>query len=152
MFSKLHATPTSRHSGFTKSYDQVKHSFFWDAIKKDIFTFVVECDFFQHNKGETIKSPTTLQPLLIPPAIWRDTSMDFIVGSPKSRNKSVIVVVLDHLSRYAHVCALQHPFTTSIMVQCFMDHVFKLHVMPPSIFFNRDVTLTSHFWKELFKL
>jgi hypothetical protein len=34
--------------------------------------------------------------------IWRDISMDFIVGLPKSGNKSVITVVVDHLSKYAH--------------------------------------------------
>jgi hypothetical protein len=47
--------------------------------------------------------------------------MDFITGLPKSGNKSVIMVVVDHLSKYAHLCALQHPFTTSTMTQIFMN-------------------------------
>jgi hypothetical protein len=29
----LHATPTEGHSGFTKTYDRVKRSFFWDGMK-----------------------------------------------------------------------------------------------------------------------
>jgi hypothetical protein len=70
---------------------------------------VTECDVCQCNKGETIKSPGTLQPLMIPPSIWRNISVDFIVGLPKLRNKSIIMVVVDHLSKYAHFCALQHP-------------------------------------------
>jgi hypothetical protein len=37
--------------------------------------------------------------------------MDFIVGLPKSRNKSVIMVVVDRLSKYAHLFSLQHPFS-----------------------------------------
>jgi hypothetical protein len=113
---------------------------------------VVECDVCQCKKGVTVKSPGTLQPLLIPPAIWWDISMDFIVGLPKSGNKSVIMVVVDHLSKYAHLCALQNPFTTSTMAQLFMDQVFKLHGMPHSIIFYRDSTFTSNFWQELFKL
>ena len=113
---------------------------------------MVECDMCQHNKGETIKSPGTLQPLLIPPAIWRDISMDFIVGLPKSGNKSVIMVVVDRISKYAHFYALQHPFTASTMAQIFMDQVFKLHGMPHSMVFDRDPTFTSNFWQELFKL
>jgi hypothetical protein len=113
---------------------------------------VVECDVCQCKKGETIKSPGTLQPLSIPPAIWRDISMDFIVGLPKSVNKSVIMVVVDHPSKYAHLCALQHPFTTSTVAQLFMDQVFKLHGMPHSIVSNRDPTFTNNFWQELFKL
>jgi hypothetical protein len=111
---------------------------------------VVECDTCQCNKGETIKAPGTLQPLLIPPTIWTDISMDFIVGLPKSGNKSVIMVVVDHLSKYAHLCALQHPFTTSIVAQIFMDNIFKLHGMPHSIVSDHDPTFTNTFWKELF--
>jgi hypothetical protein len=121
-------------------------------MKKGIHTFVEKCDVCQCNKGETIKSPGTLESLPIPPAIWRDISMDFIVGLPKLGNKSFIMVVVDRLSKYAHLCALQHPFTASIMAQLFMDHVFKLHGMPHSIVSDRDLTFTSNFWKELFRL
>jgi hypothetical protein len=78
--------------------------------------------------------------------------MDFITGLPKSGNKSVIMVVVDRLSKYAHLCALQHPFTTSTMAQIFMDQVFKLHGMPHSIVYNHDLTFTSNFWQELFKI
>jgi hypothetical protein len=88
-------------------------------MKQEIHNFVVECDVCQCNKGETVKSPGTLQLLPIPPAIWRDISMDFITGLPKSGNKSVIMVVVDRLSKYAHFCALQHPFTTSTVAQTF---------------------------------
>jgi hypothetical protein len=102
VLSELHATPTAGHSGFTKTYDQVKHSFFWDGMKQDIHKFVVECEVCQSNKGEIVKSPGTLQPLPIPPTIWKDISMDFITGLPKSGNKSVIMVVVDYLSKYAH--------------------------------------------------
>jgi hypothetical protein len=62
MLSELHATPTAGHSGFTKTYDRVKRSFFWDGMKQDIRKFVIECEVCQRNKGETVKSPGTLQP------------------------------------------------------------------------------------------
>jgi hypothetical protein len=126
--------------------------FLWDGMKQDIRNFVAECDVCQCNKEKQVKSLGTLQPLLIPPAIWRDISMDFITGLPKSGNKSVIMVVVDRLSKYAHFCALQHPFTTSTVAQLFMDQVFKLHGMPHSIVSDRDPTFTNNFWQELFKL
>jgi hypothetical protein len=74
-------------------------------MKQDIHNFVIECDVCQHSKGEIVKSPGTLQPLPIPPVIWKDISMDFITGLPKLGNKLVIMVVVDHLSKYAHLCA-----------------------------------------------
>jgi hypothetical protein len=78
--------------------------------------------------------------------------MDFIVGLHKSRNNSVIMVVVDRLSKYAHFCALQHPFTASTVAQLFMDHIFKIHGMPHSIVSDRDPTFTNNFWQELFRL
>jgi hypothetical protein len=121
-------------------------------MKQYIRNFVVECDVCQHNKGETVKSSSTLQPLLIPPVIWKDISMDFITDLPKLGNKSVIMVVVDHLSKYVHFCALQHSFTTSMVAQIFMDQVFKLHGMSHSIVFYHNPTFTSNFWKELLKI
>jgi hypothetical protein len=106
----------------------------------------------QRNKGETVKSPGTLQLLPIPPTTWRDISMDFITALPKSGNKSVIMVVFDHLSKYAHFCALQHPFIASKVDKFFMDQVFNIHGMPHSIVFYRNPNFTNNFWQELLKL
>jgi hypothetical protein len=70
--------------------------------------------------------------------------MDFIVGLPKSGNKLVIMVLIDHLSKYAHFCALQHHFTIATVAQIFMDNIFKLHGIPNSIVSDKDPTFTSN--------
>jgi hypothetical protein len=49
--------------------------------------------------------------------------MYFIVGLPKTRGKLVIMVVVDHLSKYAHFSALQNLFRTSIVAQFFIDNM-----------------------------
>jgi hypothetical protein len=113
---------------------------------------VVEFDVCQCNKRKIVKVEGSLQPLLISPAIWRDISMDFIVGLPKSGNKSDIMVAINHISKYAHLCSLQHPFTTAAVAQIFMDNTFKLHRMPHSIVSDRDLIFTSNFWQEMFRL
>ena len=53
--------------------------------------------------------------------------MDFIVGIPKLDDKLVTVVVVYQISKYAHFCALQNPFTMAMVAQLFLDHIFKLH-------------------------
>jgi len=78
--------------------------------------------------------------------------MDFIEGLPKSNGKSVILVVVDRLSKYAHFGSLGHPYKASTVEQLFMDTIFKLHGMPKMIISDRDPTFTSHFWQELFKM
>ena len=84
--------------------------------------------------------------------MWTDISMEFVVGLPKFGNKSVIMVVIDRLSKYAHFCALPHTFTPALVGQVFLDQIFKLHDMTTSIVSDCDPTFTSTFWQELFKL
>jgi hypothetical protein len=120
-------------------------------MKNDILHFFTKVLVFQCNKGQTINSPVTLQLLPISSTMWIEISMDFIVGLPKSINKCVIMVVVDLLSKHAHFCALPHPFTPTLVAQVFLDHIFKLHGMLPSIVSDHDLNLTSTFWKEFFK-
>ena len=88
----------------------MKKDFFWDGVKSDIENFVAECLVCQQNKVETIKTPGLLQPLSIPSVRWAEISMYFITGLPRFEEKSVIMVVVDRLTKYAHFCALSHPF------------------------------------------
>jgi len=74
-----------------------------------------------------------LQPLPIPEGVWRDLSMDFIEGLPKSEGYSVIMVVVDRLTKYAHFIPVKHPYTATSIAQLFMDTVVKLHGLPSSI-------------------
>ena len=78
--------------------------------------------------------------------------MDFITSPPVSFGFSVIMVVVDRLSKYGHLMALKGDYTTKIVVEAFFHNVVKLHGVPNSIVSDRDRVFTSHFWKHLFKL
>ena len=106
----LHTYPLGGKSLFLETYHKVKKEFFWDGLKSDIQKFVAECLVFQKNKVETIKTLGPLKPLSIPSQCWEEISMDFITVLPKSKGKSVIMVVVDRITKYAHFCALSHPF------------------------------------------
>jgi hypothetical protein len=121
-------------------------------MKREIHTFVHECDTCLCNKGETGKISGTLQPIPIPPSIWMDIYIYFIVKLPKSGNKSFIMVVVDLLSKYSHLHALQHLFIAFVVAQIFMDNILKLDGIPHSIVFDCDPTFTNKFCQELIKL
>lgn len=108
----MHSSPAIGHSGFYKTYESAKRSFFWEGMKIDICEFVASYDICQRNKGETTKTLGALQQLPIPTQIWTGIYMDFIVGIPKAGNKSVIMVIVDHL-----IVIFVHYHIHSLLVQ-----------------------------------
>lgn len=79
-------------------------------------------------------------------------SLDFIEGLPISNGKSTILVVVDHLTKYAHFMSLGHPYTALSVAQVFLDYVFKLHGLPLILISDRDKVFMSNFWSDFFKL
>jgi hypothetical protein len=114
--------------------------------------FIKQCSVCQVAKHEHCKSPGLLCPLHIPTDAWQDISMDFIDGFPKCGGYSVILVIVDRFTKYAHFISLRHPCTTTSVVQAFFSNIAKLHGLLKTIVSDRDKIFTSHFWKELFQL
>ena len=76
--------------------------------------------------------------------------MVFITSLPKSEGNSVIMVVIDRLTQYAHFFSLSHPFKASTVATSFMDRIQKLHRSPRVIVNDRDHIFTGNFWTEIF--
>ncbi|GJU33390.1 retrotransposable element Tf2 [Tanacetum coccineum] len=77
--------------------------------------------------------------------------MDFIDSLPNSQGKIGIFVVVDRLSKYAHLISITHPYTAKTTAQLFLDHIYILHSLPTSIVIDKDKVFMSLFWKSLFK-
>ncbi|XP_073050542.1 transposon Ty3-G Gag-Pol polyprotein isoform X1 [Primulina eburnea] len=150
--SIISGTHNANHEGFQKTVHRISRDFFWTGMKRQVQEYVATWLICQRNKVELLKPAGLLQPLPIPQHIWADISMDFVEGLPVSQGKSVLLVVVDRLSKYAHFLALSHPYTAVHVARIFFDHVFKLHGLAETIVTDRDVTFTSSFWKELFRL
>lgn len=78
--------------------------------------------------------------------------MDFILGLPKSKGNTVIFVVVDRLTKYAHFRALPSGCTAHQVEELFLEIVVKLHGFPKSIVSDRDRIIFSTFWKNLMEM
>jgi hypothetical protein len=98
-----HLSKFSIHPGSTKMYQDLKQSFWWTRMRREIAKYVSECDICQRVKASHLKAAGTLQPLTIPSWKWEDISMDFIVGLPNtSRRHDSIWVIVNRLTKTAH--------------------------------------------------
>lgn len=99
-----------------KTYQRLKRGFYWPGMKSDIKTYILECNTGHQNKYETLSPLGLLQPLPIPQKIWTNISMDLIVGLPPCKGKTIILVVVDRLTKYAQFLALAHPYTALTVI------------------------------------
>lgn len=150
LFQEFHGSVVGGHSGVQKMYQRLAREVFWPGMKNDVAKRVSECDVCQRQKYSTLASGGLLQPLELPTTVWSEVTMDFIDGLPRSEGHTVIFVVVDRLSKYAHFIPLKHPYTAPIVASIFVKEVIRLHGIPESIVFNRDKVFLSNFWKELF--
>ena len=93
-----------------------------------------------------------LQPLPIPDQKCESISMDFITGLPKVQGKDCIFVMVDRLTKYAHLFSISTRYQASQVAEFFFCEVFHLHGLPRNIVIDRDSHFLSIFWMELFRL
>nr|GEX58741.1 retrotransposon-related protein [Tanacetum cinerariifolium] len=107
---------------------------------------------FTRYKASTVTPEGLLQPLLIPNSVWKDISLKFITGLPKSKSYDVELVVVDRLSKYCHFVPLKHPLTARTLAEIFLRDNIRLHGIPKSVLSDRDSLFLSRFWQEIFSL
>jgi len=112
----LHAIHNATHEGSEKTLHRFRQTFHTPKAKQTVQQFVSDCIVCQRNKTEHLHPAGLLQPLPIPEQIWEDISMDFIEALPKVGGKSVILTVVDRLSKYAHfIQSSLYPSGTSVL-------------------------------------
>lgn len=113
--------------------------------------FVAGCVTCQQVKIVPAKPLGLLHSLDIPTTIWEDISLDFITGLPTVRGHSVIIVVVDRLSKYCHFGSLPASYTAVSVAEYFVKQIIRLHGVPKKMVSDRDKIFLSRFWQEVFK-
>ena len=130
LLQEFHSTPIGGQSGFLRTYKRIVADLYWKGMKQDVKKFVDECQVCQQSKTQTLSAAGLLQPLPIPSWVWEDITMDFVEGLPKSGGFDSILLVVDHLCKYARFSALKHPFTAHTMPSFSFEMLSSSMVFP----------------------
>lgn len=147
-----HDTPMGGHSGVLRTFRRLARQYYWPSMHKVVREYVAACSICQKAKYSSLSPAGLLQPLPVPSQVWEDISMDFVVGLPRSKGHDSLMVVVDRLTKSAHLIPLSHPYTAKTVAAKFVSHVVKLHGIPRSIVSDRDPLFMSLFWQEFWIL
>ncbi|MCO5557221.1 hypothetical protein L7F22_010781 [Adiantum nelumboides] len=143
---EAHDSPISGHPGYAKTFNAIRKSNFWPRMKGDIICYVKQCLSYQRIKAKRIKLSGQLKPLDIPQMKWECTNMDFVTGLPTIAGYDSVYVVVDMLTKVAHLMSVKTTYMASYINRIFIKEIFRLHGLPKRIVSDRDAKFTSKFW------
>ncbi|KAI3747412.1 hypothetical protein L6452_09868 [Arctium lappa] len=131
-------------------YRDLKQSYWWPGLKKDIAHFVEQCLTCLKVKAEHQRPYGELQSLEIPVWKWDEIMMDLVTGLPQSpKGHDAIWVIVDRLTKSAHFLPIKETYSLEKLARLYIDEIVTRHGVPSSIVSNRDARFSSAFWRSL---
>ena len=119
-------------------------------MKREIAKYVSECDICRRVKGSHLRPAGTLQPLNISEWKWKDISMDFIVGLPRTqKGYDSIWVVVDRLTKSTHFVPVNTRYSAKKYAELYNNRILCLHGVPKTIISDRGTPFVARFWEQL---
>ena len=147
IMGEAHFSAYSIHSGSTKMYHDLKDTYWWNGMKKDIAKFVSKCLTCQQVKLEHHRPSGLLQQLPIPEWKWDMIAMDFVSGLPRTSSRyDAIWVIVDRLTKTAHFLPIKKTYSTDRLARLYVNRIVCLHGVPVSIISDQGAIFTLIFW------
>jgi hypothetical protein len=147
---EAHESAYSIHPRVNKMHHDLKATYWWYGMKRDVAEYVAFCDTCQRVKAEHQRPTGLLQPLQVPELKWEDITMDFIVGLPRTQSGyDSIWVIVDRLTKVAHFIPIKTTYSGLQLAELYMSRIVCLHGVPKKIVSDRGTQFTSKFWERL---
>ena len=112
ILEEAHGGSFAMHPSSTKMYQDLKTSYRWSRMKRDVSEFVTKCMVCQKVKAEHQVPSGLLQPIKKPKWKWDQIIMDFVVELlVTGRKHDSVWVVVDRLTKSAHILPMRTDFT-----------------------------------------
>ena len=131
---EMHAGGLVGHFGRDKTIALVDDRFYWPSLKRDVARIVAQRRTCQIAKAK--KQNTGLYtPLPVPHEPWKDVSMDFVLGLPKTaRGHDSILVVVDRFSKMAHFIPCNKTNDALHVAKLFLEKLLNCTVCLPPLY------------------
>lgn len=145
LIQDTHDSPLTGHPGKEATYAILARSCFWPNMSSDIRRFVRNCFACRSSNAWRDRRQGLLKPLPVPERMWREISMDFVTGLPRSNGCTNLLVFTDRLSKGVMLepCSEMDAAT---LARIFVRHFVRQHGIPSAITSDRGSQFVSEFW------
>nr|GEX26807.1 hypothetical protein [Tanacetum cinerariifolium] len=147
IMNEVHATKYFVHPGADKMYYNLRDSYWWPKMKKDIALHVSKCLTGSKVKAKHQKPLGLLHQSKIPKWKWENITMDFIMKLPETSSRHAMIwVIFDRLTKSTHFLVVCEDYKTEKLARLYINEIVARHEVPVSIISNHDRYFTSRFW------
>ena len=139
------------HFSQSKTLDLIQCEYYWPNLWPFVIEFCKTCVTCKHSKAPRHQPYGYLKQLLIPKHLWDSISMDFIEQLLSSSGYTVILVIVDRLSKQAVFIPTHDTITSAELAKLFVLHVFSKHGVLNHVTSDRGSEFVSHFFRSLRK-
>ena len=126
IFEEAHKGSFAMHPGSTKMYQDLKTSYWWSGMKRDVSEFVTKCMVCQKVKAEHQVPSGLLQPIKIPEWKWDRITMDFVVRFPLTgRKHDSVWVVVDRLTKSTHFLLVRTDYSLDKLAELYISEIVR---------------------------
>ena len=147
----FHDSPLGGHLGLEKTYDKIRHHYYWSGMFTDIQHWVKSCVDCQMRKTPRNKRNAPLLPIPVEGAFDR-VAVDCLGPFPDSYSGNRYVVVFsDYLTRWPEafaVSAIDAPVIASLL----FNEIFCRHGAPKTLLSDRGKNFLSKLLREVCKI
>ncbi len=140
------------HFGTDKSYLNLRSSFYWPNMRKDLEkSYIPACETCQKNKASTSRPAGPLHPLPVPDERFSSIAIDFIGPLPEDHGFDFLATITDRLGADIKLIPCKSTVSAEEFATLFFDHWVSDNGCPSEIVSDRDRRFLSKFWSALMK-
>src|SRR5436190_7200617 len=152
IISETHCSPMGGHRGVTKTYNRIKHNYYWENLKLDVQRHIQQCLQCQLKKLVRVK---TKQPMIItdtPGSSFDKVAMDIVGPLPKTeRGNEYILTLQDQLTKYCMGIPLPNQ-TAETIAEVFVDRFICILGAPKAILTDQGRNFIGDLMKRIAKI
>src|SRR5258708_14636481 len=139
-----HDHPTAGHFGETKTTELIHHKYHWPGLRCMVKDYVKSCTSCACTKAPHHKPYRLLKQIPISAQPWESILMDFIEQLPTLEGFTVILVIVDRLTKQSLFIPTHDMVDASQLAQLFLAHIFSKHRTPGHITSDCGAEFISH--------